>query len=47
MLQNECKRVFSKELAILNELLTKLYRFKDGEHVGFALQRIILINLNK
>ena len=47
MSRNEHKRVFSEELAILNELLTKLYCFKDGEHVGFALQRIILVNLNQ
>ena len=47
MSRNKCKRVFSEELAILNELLTRLYCFKDGECVGFALQRIILINLNQ
>ena len=47
MLRNERKRIFSEELGILNELLTNLYCFKDEDHVGYTLQRIILINLNQ
>ena len=45
--RTERKKVFSEELAILNELLTNLYCFKDGNRVGFAIQRIILVNLNQ
>ena len=47
MSRNERKRIFSEELGILNELLTNLYCFKDEDRVGYALQRIILINLNQ
>ena len=47
MSRNERKKVFSEELGILNDLLTNLYCFKDGNRVGFAIQKIILINLNQ
>ena len=47
MSRNERKKIFTEELAILNELLTNLYCFKDDDRVGFALQRIILVNLNQ
>ena len=47
MSRNERKKIFTEELAILNELLTNLYCFKDEDRVGFALQRIILVNLNQ
>ena len=47
MSQSGRRKVFSKELAILNELLTKLYCFRDHDRIGFAVQRIILVNLNQ
>ena len=45
--RNERRKLFSEELSILNELLTNLYCFRDGNRVGFATQRIILVNLNQ
>jgi len=47
MSRNEHKRIFSEELSILNDLLTNLYCFRDNDHVRFAIQRIILVNLNQ
>lgn len=47
MSRSERRKVFSEELAILNELLTKLYCFKDQDRVGYAIQKIILVNLNQ
>lgn len=47
MTRSGCRGVFSEELAILNELLTKLYCFKDQDGIGFAVQKNILINLNQ
>ena len=47
MSRNDRKRIFSEELAILNELLTNVYCFKDDDRIGYAIQKIILVNLNQ
>lgn len=42
------KDLFKEEMNILKELLSNLYYFNDGANqTGFALQKIILINLNR
>ena len=41
------KNLFKEEMDILRELLSNLYYFNDGTNPpGFALQKIILVNLN-
>ena len=45
--RRERRDLFKEEMDILRELLTNLYHFNNGtNHVGFALQKIILVNLN-
>ena len=46
--RKEQRSFFKEEMDILRELLTNLYYFNNGtDGVGFALQKIILINLNQ
>ena len=46
--RKERRSFFKEEMDILRELLTNLYYFNNGtDNVGFALQKIILINLNQ
>ncbi|EDR12182.1 uncharacterized protein LACBIDRAFT_323267 [Laccaria bicolor S238N-H82] len=46
--RTERREIFKEEMDVLRELLTNLYHFDNGANqVGFALQKIILVNLNQ